>query len=225
MTLGRVGSEFVPRRVGAAAEAVIEARGDSRRLKAVFERSPLPMVMLDDQGRYLDVNRPGRLWFRLSLDELRRHGIPDLAPEDQLEVIDREWARLHKTGCVAGPYLGRKPDGSRVEKVYFALADVLPGRHVTVFAPADWPEDELGVIDDEFGVTKDDGASAPGSLTPREIQVLALAADGLSGPEIAQELVLSPSTVNTHFKNIYARLEVRNRAAAVAKALRLGAIG
>jgi DNA-binding CsgD family transcriptional regulator len=183
------------------------------------------MVMLNDQGRYVDVNRPARLWFRLSLDEMRRYGIPDLAPEDQLEVIDREWARLRETGCVAGPYLGRKPDGSRVEMVYCALADILPGLHVTVFAPSDWPEDELGVIDDEFGVTKDDGASPSGSLTRREIQVLALAADGLSGPELARSLVLSPSTVNTHFKNIYAKLEVRNRAAAVAKALRLGVIG
>lgn len=61
-------------------------------------------------------------------------------------------------------------------------------------------------------------------LTPREIEVLVLTAEGLSGPEVAAELVLSPSTVNTHFKNIYAKLGVRTRAAAVAKAMRVGAI-
>ena len=54
--------------------------------------------------------------------------------------------------------------------------------------------------------------------------MLALAADGLSGPELAQELVLSPATINTHFKNIYEKLDVGNRAAAVAKAMRLGMI-
>jgi LuxR family maltose regulon positive regulatory protein len=54
--------------------------------------------------------------------------------------------------------------------------------------------------------------------------VLALAADGLSGPELAHALVLSVTTVNTHFKNIYVKLGVRNRAAAVAKAMRLGVI-
>jgi two-component system nitrate/nitrite response regulator NarL len=62
------------------------------------------------------------------------------------------------------------------------------------------------------------------SLTPREIEVLALAADGLSGPNIAQELFVRPATVSTHFENTYAKLNVRNRAAAVAKAMRLGVI-
>jgi DNA-binding CsgD family transcriptional regulator len=176
------------------------------------------MVMVDAKRRYVDVNRPARLWFRLSLDEMRMYAIDDLAPADQFGVIEREWARLLETGRVAGQYLAVKPDGGRVAIVFCALADVLPGRHVIVYAPADWPDDEVGVIEDV-------GHDPSASLTPREIEVLALAADGLSGPELAQELVLSHTTVNTHFKNIYAKLDVRNRAAAVAKALRLGVIG
>jgi ATP/maltotriose-dependent transcriptional regulator MalT len=67
----------------------------------------------------------------------------------------------------------------------------------------------------------DGGAAA---LTPREIEVLAFAADGFGGMELAEQLVLSPATVRTHFKNIYKKLGVRNRAAAVAKAMRLGLI-
>jgi DNA-binding CsgD family transcriptional regulator len=62
------------------------------------------------------------------------------------------------------------------------------------------------------------------SLTAREIEVLLLAADGHSGPELAQQLSLSPATVNAHFKHIYTKLDVRNRAGAVAKAMRLGVI-
>jgi two-component system nitrate/nitrite response regulator NarL len=61
-------------------------------------------------------------------------------------------------------------------------------------------------------------------LTPRETEVLRLAADGLSGPGIAERLVLSPSTVRTHFEHIYDKLGVRDRAAAVAHALRTGLI-
>src|SRR4051794_39141394 len=38
----------VPRIVGAAAEAVIDTRGEAERLKRVFERSSVPMVMVDD---------------------------------------------------------------------------------------------------------------------------------------------------------------------------------
>jgi two-component system nitrate/nitrite response regulator NarL len=77
---------------------------------------------------------------------------------------------------------------------------------------------------DESHVINDAGFGPSPSLTPREIDVLALAAEGFSGPELAQRLALSPSTVNTHFKSIYKKLDVRTRAAAVAKAMRLGMI-
>jgi two-component system, NarL family, nitrate/nitrite response regulator NarL len=61
-------------------------------------------------------------------------------------------------------------------------------------------------------------------LTPRERDVLQLAADGLTTPTIAQRLSLSRATVRTHFGNIYIKLDVRSRAGAVAKGMRLGLI-
>lgn len=61
-------------------------------------------------------------------------------------------------------------------------------------------------------------------LTPRERDVLQLAADDLSAPGIAEQLRLSPATVNTHFGHIYLKLDVSSRAGAVAKAIRLGLI-
>lgn len=66
--------------------------------------------------------------------------------------------------------------------------------------------------------------STPVPLTPRERDVLQLAADDLTAPGIAQELSLSPATVNTHFGHIYVKLDVNSRAGAVAKAMRLGLI-
>jgi two-component system, NarL family, nitrate/nitrite response regulator NarL len=61
-------------------------------------------------------------------------------------------------------------------------------------------------------------------ITPRERDVLQLAADGLSTPSIAQELSLSRATVRTHFGHIYLKLAVSSRAGAVAKGMRLGLI-
>jgi DNA-binding CsgD family transcriptional regulator len=61
-------------------------------------------------------------------------------------------------------------------------------------------------------------------LTARERELLQLAADGLSGPQIARRLNLSPATVKTHFENIYAKYAVSDRVAAVAKAMRAGLI-
>lgn len=59
-------------------------------------------------------------------------------------------------------------------------------------------------------------------LTARELEVLRYAADGFSAPEIATQLVVSVTTVKTHLQHIYSKLEVSDRAAAVAQALRRG---
>ena len=62
------------------------------------------------------------------------------------------------------------------------------------------------------------------TLTPRERDVLQLAADDLTTPSIAQRLSLSRATVRTHFGHIYLKLDVSSRAGAVAKGMRLGLI-
>ena len=64
----------------------------------------------------------------------------------------------------------------------------------------------------------------PPLLTPRERQVLELAAGGCNGPEIARRLYVSRATVKSHFDHIFAKYGVRDRAAAVAQALREGEI-
>ena len=55
-------------------------------------------------------------------------------------------------------------------------------------------------------------------LSERELEVLRLAAQGLTNPEIAQTLIVAVSTVKTHLNNIYIKLEARNRAEAVLRA-------
>jgi DNA-binding CsgD family transcriptional regulator len=61
-------------------------------------------------------------------------------------------------------------------------------------------------------------------LTPREIEILALLVDGLTNKEIAQRLVVSPRTVETHVERVLDKLDVRSRSRAIAKAIRLGII-
>jgi DNA-binding CsgD family transcriptional regulator len=184
----------------------------------VFDRSPVPMALVDADRRYVRVNPPARLAFRLSLAQLRELRIDDLAPPSRLPVIEEAWARLAQIGWIAGSGEVAPPDGGVLPIMYCAIADASPGLHLIAFAPADWLESEL-LVD------HDPGAAEPTPrLTPRELDVLELAAEGRTGPMIARELVLSSATVRTHFENIYSKLGVRDRAAAVAKAMRLGLI-
>lgn len=57
-------------------------------------------------------------------------------------------------------------------------------------------------------------------LSPREAEVITLIAGGLSVPDIAERLHLAPTTVRTHVQNLFAKLGVSDRAAAVAEAMR-----
>ena len=57
-------------------------------------------------------------------------------------------------------------------------------------------------------------------LTPRELEILRLLADGFTQDEIAEQLVIAPKTVATHIERILSKLGVQSRAQAVALAFR-----
>lgn len=60
------------------------------------------------------------------------------------------------------------------------------------------------------------------TLSGRQLEILALVAEGLSNRDIAQQLQISSNTVRDHLSEIMLRLEVNNRASAVSSALRRG---
>jgi DNA-binding NarL/FixJ family response regulator len=57
-------------------------------------------------------------------------------------------------------------------------------------------------------------------LSEREKEILALLVDGLSKKQIAENIFLSHHTVDSHIRNIYAKLEVHSRSSAISKAIR-----
>ena len=106
------------------------------------------------------------------------------------------------------------------------LLEALP-RHETAHAAL--LADILDVLHGSSPAATEQSSSPPDAeeLSPGELRVLRYLPTNLSRPEIAGELSVSPNTVSTHIRSIYAKLQVRDRSSAVQRAreLRLLAAG
>jgi LuxR family transcriptional regulator, maltose regulon positive regulatory protein len=98
--------------------------------------------------------------------------------------------------------------GADVQRLLRAYAERFPSPYLAEILPSDRPA-ALGRV-----------AISP--LSERERAVLSYLPSRLSNAEIARELFVSLNTIKTHLKNIYMKLEVNDRRAAVAKAEELG---
>ncbi len=67
---------------------------------------------------------------------------------------------------------------------------------------------------------EDPESSKVASLSPRELEIFTLLAEGLTGQAIAERLYLSPETVKTHIRNATTKLEAKTRVQAVALVVR-----
>jgi LuxR family maltose regulon positive regulatory protein len=85
--------------------------------------------------------------------------------------------------------------------------------------------DILDVLRGSSVPAEDGPVLAAEELSPTELRVLRYLPTNLSRPEIAGQLSVSVNTVNTHIRNIYAKLQAPNRSAAVQRARRLRLLG
>jgi non-specific serine/threonine protein kinase len=95
---------------------------------------------------------------------------------------------------------------------------------------ASWSEGRTMTPEDavEHALGKQEAATASPEdtslLSAREVEVLGLVAEGMTDPQVAQKLYLSPRTVGQHLRSIYRKLGVPSRAAAAREALQRGLI-
>ena len=153
--------------------------------------------------------RPGRAW------QTREPVVtPDIATDPDSGPRDAAVA-IGIVSAIAFPAVG--PDGPVAVLSFYAFEHRVPSAELVR---------TLTAIGRELGrfLSPRRAELGPRPVSERELEVLRLAAEGLSGPEIAEELFLSLGTVKTHFEHIYEKLGVGDRAAAVAHALRTGLI-
>ncbi len=136
------------------------------------------------------------------------------APEEYVRLFVREglpMAQLLREIAALGDNPASLPP--YIDKLLAALGVEQPGR-------ADQPLRPTSPASPTFLATQ----PLVEPLSQRELDVLRLFKSDLSGPEIAQELVVALSTVRTHTKRIYEKLNVDGRRAAVKRASELGLI-
>jgi NarL family two-component system response regulator LiaR len=74
----------------------------------------------------------------------------------------------------------------------------------------------------QFSALPEQQAPLFDDLTPRELEVLKLIAEGLNNRGIAEELVISEKTVKNHINNIFSKLHINDRSQAILYAIRMG---
>ena len=116
-------------------------------------------------------------------------------------------------------------------RVYLDVADPVTRRRLAALVKAD-PDivlvaeaEEADVVVSERVIATAAPATVPregAALTPRELDVLRLVAQGLGNKEIAADLDLSTHTVKYHLASVLAKLGVRSRTEAVSRGIRTG---
>lgn len=183
-------------------------------LDVIYQTSFDALLVFDDERRCLYVNESATTLLGASVENVLTRRLEHFTPEEHWPALQQFWADLERRGSRDGSHELLREDGSRTTIEFRATWNFGPGQHL--------------MAAHEAGPQRNgaNGRAQPrnGTLTPREREVLQLAADGRSPPEIARILVMSPGTVKTHFQHIYKKLGAHDRASAVAQCLRGGLI-
>ncbi len=208
----------------------------AERLKTAFERVWNPMLIVDDQRRCVTANAPACGLIGIQPEEVPWHRLDDFTPAGDLRRLDEHWETFLAEGAIEGWYHLPLPDGRVLPVEFSATANVLPGRHLSVVMPQPggsrdpegysavrFKRGRMVMAGHDAGWATSPAVTKP-VLTDREREVLGLVAGGLTGGEIAQQLVVSPETIKSHVQNAMTKLGAHTRAHAVAISLRDGQI-
>jgi PAS domain S-box-containing protein len=92
---------------------------------------PCAILIANERGRYIAVNAEAVALTGFSQTELLRMSVWDLTPGTRLRLGQRLWADFLRRGRMRGKYPIRRKDGTVVRSPYVAIANVLPGVHMS----------------------------------------------------------------------------------------------
>lgn len=179
---------------------------------SAFTQSRNAMALVDERRRVVDVNGAYLRLLGYTRDSLLGRPIWEHV-RDGPQVHDAEWAAALAAGRFTGETELICADGSFVAVQWGATAENVTGRRLVLFvalSTSRWGSHFRREPPPEPGDT---------DLSAREREVVRLVALGASGPEIADELLISHNTVRTHVRNAMVKAGARSRAHLVARAI------
>jgi PAS domain S-box-containing protein len=174
----------------------------------------VPVSLHDVEGRFVHMNAAAERASGFSNAQLLgRHFTYLLRPEAR-ENVETQFRRAAERGepadfvtvfVDAGGHLR----GVRAQHLPVQDGDAIVGVLILAFDVRRPPSETVHIAPDP-------------RVTPRQREILALIASGLSTAEVARELTLSPETVRNHLRNAFRELRAHTRVEAIATAQRLG---
>jgi PAS domain S-box-containing protein len=104
-------------------------------LRRQISALPHPVLVADRAGHYVAANAAAGRLTGYTIGELLEKALPDLTGGSDETVSDSLWRAFLHTGEQTGTFEIRKKDGSTILVRYTALANVLPGLHVSFLTP------------------------------------------------------------------------------------------
>ena len=153
-----------------------------------------------------------------SRQQRRHHGAIECLPSLDVPTLVLHATGEQINGFDEGRFLATSIDGAR-------LVPLDSENHIVLEDEPAWPvfvrEVEAFLALDRELATAPPATTSALDLSPREREVLSLAAQGLDNDDIAGELHLSVRTVERHLQNVYVKLDVQGRSARAAAVARL----
>lgn len=202
---------------------------DDDALWVIFSGSRNPMLLADDERRYINANAAACELLGYTLHELRALRIDDLTLPEYRPFLDEVWTDFLQRGGTIGQFAVLKADGTTVHVEFNATAHVAPGLHLSIFINPLVTGDAMGLAEDDGKGNIDEPVRAVSErsgqmLDDTERRVMTLLAMGLNWHEVADEINVAPSEVREVMESAMAKLGARTRAHAVSVAIRAGEI-
>jgi predicted ATPase/DNA-binding CsgD family transcriptional regulator len=174
-------------------------------LAAESQITPILLSVLSSVGAFL-LESSSRRWGIAALVCVEQHPACDLITQDQVRRL-----------LAAHSMQGRLPLSDVTESL--ALDELITALETELSMPIQHTADTVSAFVRPLPARQQ---SLTDPLSEREQEVLSLVARGMKNSEIADELVVTLSTVKAHINNIYRRLDVTNRVQAISRGQELG---